>query len=158
LKDLAEDVGIGLSHLKPHGALYNMAAQDEALSESIVSVLVEHIPHAALYGPPLSKLSAVAQKHGIPFITEGFADRAYERDGSLRDRKQPGAVIHDAIAQTEQALQIATQGEVNTHDGQRISLPVQTICVHGDTPGAFAAAQSIRKALERNGIQICPPT
>lgn len=158
LKSIAADIGLTLRHLKPHGALYNMAAQDTGLSETIVSVHLELLPNAALFGPPQSKLEMVAEDHGVHFVAEGFADRAYERDGSLRDRKQAGAVIHDAEAQTHQALQIATQGGVDTYEGDRIDLPVQTICVHGDTPGAFAAAQSIRHALEQNGLEICPPS
>ena len=157
LKDLAAEAGIQLSHLKPHGALYNMAAKDAGLAESIVYVLRKLIPDATLFGPPSSQLETVATAHGVAFIAEGFADRAYEQDGSLRDRKAPGAVIHDADIQTQQALQIAMQGEVDTYDRARITLPVQTICVHGDTPGAFAAAQSIRRSLEQNGILLCPP-
>ena len=157
LKQIAEETGIALRHMKPHGALYNMAAQDSGLSESIISVLRSLLPNASLFGPPQSKLAAMAERHGVVFVAEGFADRAYEGDGRLRDRKQPGAVIHDIAAQTDQALQIATQGEVETYAGGNISLPVQTLCVHGDTPGAFAAAQSIRLALEQNGLQICPP-
>ncbi|MEL7540910.1 MAG: 5-oxoprolinase subunit PxpA [Pseudomonadota bacterium] len=157
LKALAKDGGLSLRHLKPHGALYNMAAQDAGLSESIVAVLLSLMPQAALYGPPNSILESTAKREGIRFIAEGFADRAYEADGSLRDRKQPGAVIHDAEVQTEQALQLAISGEVDTYGNQRIALPVQTICVHGDTPGAFEAAQSIRRSLEQNGLRICPP-
>ena len=157
LKDLAAELDIRLSHLKPHGALYNMAAKDAGLAESIVSVLRALIPDAALFGPPNSHLEAVAEEHGISFIAEGFADRAYEQDGSLRDRIAPGAVIHDANLQTRQALQIAIEGEVDTYDRARITLPVQTLCVHGDTPGAFAAAKAIRQSLEQNGIQLCPP-
>ena len=157
LKQIADETGIVLDHLKPHGALYNMAAQDSGLSESIISVLRSLLPNASLFGPPQSKMAAMAKRHGVTFVAEGFADRAYESDGSLCDRKKPGAVIHNVAAQTDQALQIATQGEVETHDGETISLPVQTLCVHGDTPGAFAAAQSIRRTLERNGLQICRP-
>ncbi|MEO1554521.1 MAG: 5-oxoprolinase subunit PxpA [Pseudomonadota bacterium] len=157
LKRLATEIGVPLCHLKPHGALYNMAAQDADLSESVVSVLIELLPGARLFGPPTSKLEAVAKANGVSFIAEGFADRAYEQDGRLRDRKHPGAVIHDTEVQTRQALLIATQGEVDAYESARIALPVQTICVHGDTPGAFAAAQSIRQSLEQNGILICPP-
>lgn len=157
LKEEADRLSVSLSHLKPHGALYNMAAQDAGLAESVVSVLRDLLPSAALFGPPNSKLQVAAEEQGIDFVAEGFADRAYEVDGRLRDRALPGAVIHDAEAQSHQALTMATRKEVVTHPGETITLPVQTICVHGDTPGAFAAAQSIKATLERHGISLCPP-
>ena len=157
LKAIADELDLPITHLKPHGALYNMAALDAGLSESVVKVLRDIVPGASLFGPPESHLEAAAAAQGIRFVAEGFADRAYEADGRLRDRKAAGAVIHDAEAQTAQALEMATRGEVETYDGARIQLPIQTICVHGDTPGAFAAAQSIKAVLEQNGLALCPP-
>ena len=157
LKRLAEETGIALTHLKPHGALYNMAALDADLAVSIVNVLVNQLPGAALYGPPQSQLQKAATSRGIAFVAEGFADRAYEADGRLRDRKKDGAVLHAPADQTEQAVQIATQREVTTYDGGRVALPVETICVHGDTPTALEAARAIKSALMKNGISLCPP-
>ena len=158
LKSEAETLGVSLTHLKPHGALYNMAAVDAGLAESVISVLRELLPGAALFGPPDSKLQDAAKAQDISFVAEGFADRAYEADGRLRDRTLSGAVIHDAAEQSHQALTMATRNEVVTYPGETIALPVQTICVHGDTPGAFAAAQSIKATLEQHGITLCPPT
>ena len=158
LKREAEALGVSLTHLKPHGALYSMAALDAGLAESVVAVLRDLLPEAALFGPPDSKLQTAAEAHGISFVAEGFADRAYEADGRLRDRTLDGAVIHDADIQSNQALTMATRKEVGTYPGETIALPVETICVHGDTPGAFAAAQSIKATLERHGIKLCPPT
>lgn len=158
LKSEADALGVSLTHLKPHGALYNMAALDAGLAESVVAVLRDLLPDAALFGPPSSKLQAAANGHNISFVAEGFADRAYEADGRLRDRTLDGAVIHDAEIQSNQALTMATRKEVVTYPGETIALPVETICVHGDTPGAFAAAQSIKATLERHGITLCPPT
>ena len=149
LKAIASETGVTLSHLKPHGALYNMAASDRALSESVVWVLLETLPGASLFGPPGSELQSAASAAGIPFIAEGFADRAYEADGRLRSRAAPGAMIEDAAAQTRQALDIALHQCVTTYDGSVIALPVDTICVHGDTPEAVAAAREIRAALEQ---------
>lgn len=157
LKALATDARLTLSHLKPHGALYNMAARDAGLAESIVNVLLNVLPGAALFGPPGSRLQDAAERKGVTFVAEGFADRAYEADGRLRDRAKPGAVLHSAEDLTRQALQIATNRTVTTHQGETIALPVKTICVHGDTPGAFEAAKAIRAALEQNGICVCPP-
>ncbi|MEO1661239.1 MAG: 5-oxoprolinase subunit PxpA [Pseudomonadota bacterium] len=158
LKRSADEIGVALTHLKPHGALYNMAAQDASLATSIVHVLQSVLPGAALFGPPSSQLEAAARARDIRFIAEGFADRAYEPDGRLRDRTKPGAVFEDAEIQARQAMQIALEGRVSTYDGTFLALPAATICVHGDTPGAFAAAQAIRATLEQNGADICAPT
>lgn len=158
LKTEADTLGVCLTHLKPHGTLYNIAAVDVGLAESVVSVLRDLLPGAALFGPPNSKLQAAAKANEVSFVAEGFADRAYEADGRLRDRTLDGAVIHDADMQANQALTMATRKEVVTYPGETIAMPVRTICVHGDTPGAFAAAQSIKATLERHGITLCPPT
>ncbi len=157
LAELADATGVALTHLKPHGALYNMAALDAGLATSICAVLQTTLVNARLVGPPESQLQAQAETHNIPFVAEGFADRAYESNGQLRDRKLDGAVLHDPQQQVAQAAEIALKQQVSTHDGAAIALPVQTLCVHGDTPGAFAAAQAIRAALEAEEIAICPP-
>jgi UPF0271 protein len=157
LKALAQEVGVSLTHLKPHGALYNMAAKDARLAQSIVTVLAEQLPAAALFGPPESELQIAANAREVPFVAEGFADRAYEADGRLRDRKLEGAVIHAPEDQTRQALKIATTQMVETYDGAALALPVATICVHGDTPAALDAAMAIKAALEDHGISLCPP-
>lgn len=157
LKCIAEALDVPLTHLKPHGALYNMAATDADLAKSICAVLNATLPGAQLIGPPLSELQQQAHKQGTEFIAEGFADRAYEADRQLRDRKLEGAVFHDPAQQVSQANSIALRQQVTSHDGQTIALPVQTICVHGDTPGAFEAAKAIRAALEAVGVLICPP-
>ncbi|MEL6956885.1 MAG: 5-oxoprolinase subunit PxpA [Pseudomonadota bacterium] len=158
LKQVAARVGISLSHLKPHGALYNLAARDVELATSVVTVLKSTLPHAALVGPPRSELERHARVHRIAFVREGFADRAYEPDGALRDRKLPGALIPKAEAQSEQALSMATKGQVGTHSGKAIPMLVDTICVHGDGPDALAAARVIRQALEQSGIVLCAPS
>jgi len=156
LKRFATEVEVPLTHLKPHGALYNMAAQDPDLAQSICNVMLELLPRGWLVGPPGSELEAAAKANGLAFVAEGFADRAYEVDGQLRDRKLEGAVFHDAETQVEQASSIAVHQKVRTHDGSTIPLPVETICVHGDTPGAFEAAKAIRAALEAHKVLICP--
>lgn len=157
LKSYAEEIGLPLSHLKPHGALYNMAAKDADLSQSIVRVLSDVLPSAALFGPPQSQLERAAKRQNIVFVAEGFADRAYEADGRLRDRKLAGAIIHAPEDQTRQALDIAKRQSVTSFDGATLALPVDTICVHGDTPNAVKAARSIKASLEQNDISICRP-
>ena len=158
LRDIADELSVPLAHLKPHGALYNMAAIDANLAQSLVTVLKETLPDARLVGPPASELEHAARSQGVAFAAEGFADRAYEGDGQLRDRTKSGAVIHDPDAQAEQALRIAMQQNVITYDGDLIGLPVATICVHGDTPESVAAARKIQVALEKEGLKLCPPT
>ena len=157
LKDIADALDVPLTHLKPHGALYNMAARDAALSQSIISVLKEVLPGARLVGPPASQTEALANRSGVAYIAEGFADRAYEDDGQLRDRRKEGAVLPEGAPQMKQALEIATSERVTTHTGSQIALPVRSICVHGDTPGAFESAQQIKASLLDHGLSICPP-
>lgn len=157
LKRVADTLAVSLSHLKPHGALYNMAARDADLSASVLNVLQSELPEARLVGPPQSELQHAAKVRGVNFVAEGFADRAYEVDGQLRDRSKQGAIIHGQAAQAQQAVSMATERQVETYDGGTISLPVETICVHGDTPDAFAAARAIRARLERLGIELCAP-
>lgn len=157
LRTLADEEGVTLGHLKPHGALYNMAAKDAGLAGNVLEALEATLPEATLVGPPNSELEKAAKARNVPFIAEGFADRAYENDGQLRARGEPGAVIHDPAQQSKQALEIATQQHVTTYAGEVYPLPVQTICVHGDTPAAFEAAKAIKAAFESRGLIICAP-
>lgn len=154
LMKLAEAEGVTLTHVKPHGALYNMAARDAALASVVAETVSGLLPNVALVGPPVSELASAAAKQGLQFKAEGFADRAYEADESLRPRGEPGAVIEDHNAQTEQALQIAKSGSVQTYTGERLDLPVDTICIHGDTVSALEAARAIHAALKASGIRV----
>ena len=155
LRDIAQDIGVRLTHLKPHGALYNMAAIDRGLAESVVNVLKETLPNAALVGPPNSELENAARSRSVSFIAEGFADRAYDASGALLDRSQEGAVLTDHAQQAKQALQLVRDAQVTTFTGLIIPFRINTICIHGDTPGAVEAARAIRAQLEQNGVTIC---
>ncbi|MEM1389469.1 MAG: 5-oxoprolinase subunit PxpA [Pseudomonadota bacterium] len=157
LKRLAHELDVEISHLKPHGALYNMAASDRKLSQSIVAILRRHLPHAKLFGLPKSELEAVAQSNEVDFVAEGFADRAYEANGHLRNRSLDGAMITEHERQADQAVQMVFKQSVKSLCGSDVAMPVRTICVHGDTAGAFAAAKLIRKALTDRGVELCPP-
>lgn len=152
LRSEAVSLGVSLTHLKPHGALYNEAAQDSGLALMIASV-TSNAGIATLVGPPLSKLELAAGAFGLDYFGEGFADRSYEEDGSLTPRSEPGSVYDEEESQIKQALQIAA-GSVSTRTGKRILLPVQTICVHGDTPGAQKSASRIRDALIAEGFTL----
>jgi len=155
LMDVAEQEGVRLAHVKPHGALYNVAAKDIGSAQIIADVTASLLPHAAVLGPPGSKLEEAACAAGLAFLGEAFADRAYEADGSLRSRALPGAVITDQRGCAAQALQIAVQNEVTTYDGHSLPIAAQTICLHGDTPGSLKTARFIRAAFEAEGIEVC---
>ena len=154
LKDTAESLGLSLGHVKPHGALYNFAANDLESARIIADVTAALIPGGALLGPPGSKLEDAAKAAGLSFLGEAFADRAYERDGSLRSRTLPDALITDEAGCAAQALQIALKRFVTSHDGHPVPMAAQTICLHSDTPGALNAARRVRDELQAKRIEI----
>ena len=156
LAAIARAEGSALQHVKPHGALYNMAARDRVLSEAIARAVAAVDRALILFGLPNSPMLDAARAAGLRTAAEGFADRAYEPDGSLTPRSRSGAVIHDAGAVVERARRMATDGVVLTPAGAEVALRVQTICVHGDTPGAAELVRRIREALARRGVEIAP--
>ena len=157
LAAIAAAQGVRLTHVKPHGALYNMAARDLDLADAIARAIAAVDPSLALFGLPGSQSLEAAQRHKVRAVSEAFADRAYRRDGSLVPRNQPGAVIDDEQIVVTRAVAIARERVVIAADGTRVPLDVQTICVHGDTPGAAVLASRIRKALNDAGIQVRTP-
>ena len=157
LAAIAAAQGVRLTHVKPHGALYNMAARDLDLADAIARAIAAVDPSLALFGLPGSQSLEAAQRHKVRAVSEAFADRAYRRDGSLVPRNQPGAVIDDEQIVVTRAVAIARERVVIAADGTRVPLDVQTICVHGDTPGAAVLASRIRKALNDAGIQVRAP-
>jgi len=157
LAAIAAAQGVRLAHVKPHGALYNMAARDVDLADAIARAIAAVDPSLALFGLPGSQSLEAAQRHKVRAVSEAFADRAYRRDGSLVPRNEPGAVIDDEQIVVTRAVAIARERMVIAADGTRIALDVQTICVHGDTPGAAVLASRIRKALNDAGVQVRAP-
>ena len=157
LAAIAATQGMRLSHVKPHGALYNMAAREPDLADAIARATATVDRSLLLFGLPGSKSLDAARRHGVRAISEAFADRAYRPDGSLVPRSEPGAVIEDARQVVERAVAIARERIVLAADGTRVSLDVETICVHGDTPGAAELASRIRQALIDVGIQVGAP-
>jgi 5-oxoprolinase (ATP-hydrolysing) subunit A len=154
---IAAELGARVDHLKPHGALYNDAARDPALAAIVARTAAEVPGRIALVGPPGSELERAAGRLHIPFIAEAFADRRYRSDGSLVPREEPGAVMTSSAECASQALLLAREGAVVTVDGQRIGLCADTLCLHGDTPGAVATAAAIRDALLGANVQIAAP-
>ena len=143
LADIAEDLVIALTHVKPHGALYNAAARDAGIARAIATGLRAH-PHLILYGLRGSLMLDVFQQAGFRIAAEVFADRAYQPDGSLRPRHLPGALITDPQQAARNALALLSSGGVDT------------ICLHSDTPGALAIASAVREALTAAGYLLGP--
>ena len=157
LAAIAAAQGVRLAHVKPHGALYNMAARDVDLANAIARAIAAVDPSLALFGLPGSQSLEAAQRHNVRAVSEAFADRAYRRDGSLVPRDEPGAVIDDEEIVVTRAVAIARERMIIAADGTRVPLDVQTICVHGDTPGAAVLASRIRTALGEAGVQVKAP-
>jgi UPF0271 protein len=156
LAAIAQSEGVRLQHVKPHGALYNMAARDRAIADAIARGVASFDPSLFLFGLPGSELIRAGAACGLRVVPEGFADRAYEADGSLTSRSHAGAVIHDTHAVVRRAVRMAVEGKVAANDGGDVDLQVETICTHGDTPGAQDLTRAIREGLERAGIRIAP--
>ncbi len=154
LADVAAELGTRLTHVKPHGALYNDAVGDSELSDVIARVTSEVPGSPALMAMANTEMQKAAERHGLDFIAEAFVDRAYESDGTLVSRKQPGAVHGELSVATTQAVGLATRGQVTARDGEVISVEADTLCIHGDTPGAAEAARAVRDVLESHGVEI----
>jgi UPF0271 protein len=154
LAGVAAAHGVTLQHVKPHGALYNMAARDAVLADAIASAVASIDRTLILLGLPRSQLLEAGKRSRLRTAAEAFADRAYRRDGTLLPRGEPGAVIHDPGIVVARAVMMARDRVVQAVDGAEVQLEVDTICVHGDTPDAANLAMQIRQALERSGVVI----
>ncbi|MBK1713307.1 LamB/YcsF family protein [Rubrivivax gelatinosus] len=149
--------GSRLNHVKPHGALYNMAARDRALADALAQAVHDVDPGLVFYGLAGSEMVAAAAARGLQVAEEVFADRAYDDDGSLAPRGTPGAMIEDeqaALAQVRRML----DGHVQARSGRLVALRADTLCLHGDQPGALAFARGLRQALAADGVQFEAPT
>lgn len=154
LRRVAGEAGVTLAHVKAHGALYNQGERDEAVAATIAEAVRSFDDDLALFAPPGSAMARAAGRLGIRVAREGFADRAYEPDGTLRSRRLPASVHTDPAAAADQAVSIAHDRRVRTSDGGWLPLEVDTICVHGDTPGAPAIARAVRAALAAAGVNV----
>lgn len=144
-------------HVKPHGALYNMAANDAGLAEAIAEAIYKVDGSMRLYGLSGSQLTAAGEKLGIQVMHEVFADRTYEEDGSLTPRSLAGSVLEEPGAAAKQVLALLIQGEVKSRQGTIVRLKADTVCVHGDTADALGHVLSLKKALADAGVQIAHP-
>jgi UPF0271 protein len=158
LQAMAAYAGAKVTHLKPHGALNNMAAENAAYALAIgraIKTVDRDIIYVANAG---SEMENAGRKLGLKVAREGYCDRLYDDDGNLTSRKIPGAVIHDPAVAAERAVHMVVNGEIVSRNGKPISRRVDTLCVHGDGPTAIELARAVRAALEAAGVKIVPLT
>lgn len=156
LEGVAAAAGTRVSYVKPHGALYNRIAIDEHHAKAVVEAIAEVDVSLALLTLPGSVVGRLAENAGLRVFREAFADRAYTPDGHLVSRREPGAVITDPEQVTARVLRMVEDGTVTAIDGSTVKLHADSVCVHGDSPGAVAMATAVRKALEDAGIDVRP--
>jgi UPF0271 protein len=143
-----------MSYVKPHGALYNRAANDHAAANAIAAAIRNVDPHLIVLGLPGSAMTVAASSHGIAFAGEAFIDRAYTPDSRLVARSEPGAVIEDVDEAVERALMLARDHSVRAVNGQMLDVDARSLCVHGDNPNAPALLRAVRARLESAGFAI----
>ena len=154
---VARAEGLTLAHVKPHGAMYTMAARDLTLAEAIARATHAVDPTLVLFALPESALAAAGKAIGLRVALEGFADRAYRPDGTLVPRREPGAVITSVEEVVTRAMQMATDRTVQAVDGSTLRIDIDTLCVHGDTPGAASLAAWLRAGLASAGVDVRAP-
>ena len=154
LREIARSLGAKVRHIKPHGALYNMAARDPHLAEAVASAVSSVDSELILFGLAGSELIRAGQAHGLRVANEVFADRTYQTDCSLTPRSHPKAMIEDEAAAIAQVLQIVRTGTVTAVDGESVPVKADTVCLHGDGVRPVAFASRVRVALEAAGIRV----
>lgn len=148
--------GVPLQHVKPHGALYNLAARDERIAAEVIEAVLAYDPALILVVLSGSRLAEMAEAAGLQVAREVFPDRAYLEDGRLAPRSLPGAVIHEAEQVRRRVVKLIATGNMTSIEGREVSLRADTLCIHGDTPGGWKLAEIIRQALEEAGISVLP--
>jgi UPF0271 protein len=156
LDGIARVAGTRVSYVKPHGALYNAAVSHEGHAQAVVDAVLAYDRRLPVLGLPGSVLLREAEAAGMRPVSEGFADRGYTPAGTLVPRTQPGALVHDPVTVAARALRMAADGVVDAVDGTPVLMPVQSVCVHGDTPGAVEMARAVRTTLEEAGLALRP--
>ncbi len=151
---IATEMGATVHHIKPHGALYNMAAREKSIAASITKAVYGFDKSLVLYGLAGSYLITEGERTGLKTASEVFADRTYQPDGSLTPRSQPNALIEDEERSVQQVLQMIQQQTVTAVDGTIIPIKAETICIHGDGRHAVAFTKRISESLKANGIEI----
>lgn len=158
LKGICESLGARLSHVKPHGALYNLAARDAETARAIVEAVKSLDATLAIYGLSGGVLTDLAKKYGLRTMQEAFVDRSYGPDGSLTPRCEDGALVSDPDIAASQALELAKENLVKSKTGETVKIAVDTLCIHGDGPNAVEIARSVRQRLDEAGIAVSSVT
>lgn len=156
LEAIARAEGVALQHIKPHGALYNVAAQDDRIAGAIADLVRRAYPDRILVVLAGSALERAAREAGLRVAREAFCDRAYRRDGTLLPRSEPGAVLTEPFEVASRAVRIVYGEPIETADGGEITVEADTLCIHGDTPDAATLARAVRAALEEAHVQVLP--
>lgn len=156
LDAMCRAAGTRVRYLKPHGALYARTAADPSQAAAVAEAVRSYDRSLPLLGPAGSAAERAAADAGIAFVGEGFADRALQPDGRLVPRGRPGAVLTDEAAVVARAVRMVVDGEVDADDGSRVPVTVQSLCLHGDTPGAAALARAVRRGLADAGLAVRP--
>ena len=154
---IAEAAGVRPNHVKPHGALYNMAARDGELAHAIASAVASVDAKLIFFAPVSSALSRAGEGQGLQIAHEVFADRNYCNDGSLVSRSRPDALLHDPAQAAPRVLRMLREGKVRSVDGVDVNVRAETICLHGDNPEAVDFARALRGLLEKEGVTFRPP-
>lgn len=154
LKGIAESEGVTLQHVKPHGALYNMAIVDQEVAEAIVAAVYVIDPKLILFTLPHGALLRSAQKRGIRVAREFFIDRTYLDDGKLTPRSHSNAMVKNPAIAAERVLKMITEKKVESLNGQQLTIDAETLCIHGDEPMAVAFAKEVHELLIRQGVNI----
>jgi len=154
LAAVAASQGAKLTHVKAHGQLYNMSVKNEALAKALAQAVFDVNRELVFFGLAGSLMLDIAESIGLRTASEVFADRLYQPDGTLTPRTQPGAMIEDVDVSIRQTLQMVKEGTVTASDGSKVKVRADTLCIHGDQPGAVTFAKSIREALTREGVTI----
>jgi 5-oxoprolinase (ATP-hydrolysing) subunit A len=154
---IAAAAGIQPNHVKPHGALYNMAVRDQTLADAIARAIESVDPKLILFSPDKSELTRAGEARGLQVAREIFADRNYLNDGWLVPRTRPDALLRDPKEAAERVMRMLREGKVRSVEGRDVEVRGETICVHGDTPGAVEFARELRSRLEHEGVRISAP-
>ena len=156
LAGFATACGGHLAHVKPHGALYNMAAKDRELAQAIAQAVKDFDPRLVLFGLAGSELVRAGAQTGLKTANEVFSDRTYQADGSLTAREQPDAIIRDAETAIAQVRRMLDEGLIRSQQGSDVPVQPDTLCIHGDAPNAVDFARRIRAALDADGVRVAP--
>jgi len=154
---IAEATKVRPNHVKPHGALYNMAVRDQELANAIGSAIAQVDPKLILFAPQNSALARAGESNGLQIAHEVFADRNYLNDGTLVPRTRPDALLHDPEEAASRVVRMLRESKVRSVDGVDVDVRAETICLHGDKPGAVDFARALKSRLEKEGVSIRPP-